>query len=48
MKPNVVKVLGIALPLVGAALTLVGNKVDEIKLDTKITDKVAEALKTEK
>ena len=38
------KVLGIVLPLAGAALTVVTNWVDDKKLDETITEKVSEIL----
>lgn len=44
MKPNVMKLLGIVLPLAGAGLTLVTNWVDDKKLDETITEKVSEIL----
>lgn len=44
MKPNVMKILGIILPLAGAGLTLATNWVDDKKLDEKVTEKVSEIL----
>lgn len=44
MKNNIVKILSVGLPLVGAVLTLATNWVDDKKLDDKVTEKVSEAL----
>lgn len=43
-KPNLMKVAGIVLPIVGAGLSLATNWLDDKKLDEKITEKVSEAL----
>lgn len=44
IKVNWMKVAGVALPILGAGLSLVTNIVDDKKLDDKVTNKIAEAL----
>ena len=43
-KLDIVKVAGVALPIIGAVLSLATNWVEDKKLDDKITEKVTEAL----
>ena len=45
MKPNVMKIASIVLPIVGAGLSLATNWFEDKKLDDKIAEKVTEALK---
>ena len=47
-KINIVKIAGIALPVIGAVLSLATNWVEDKKLDDKITEKVSEALSKSK
>lgn len=47
MKIDVKKVLGIALPIVGAGLSLATTWFDDKKLDDKVAEKVAKALETQ-
>ena len=44
MKPNVMKVLGIVLPLAGAGLSLATDWMEDKKLDEKVTEKLSEIL----
>ena len=44
MKINIVKILSVGLPLIGAGLSLATNWLDDKKLDDKVTEKVSEAL----
>lgn len=48
MKPNVIKIAGIVLPIIGAGLSLATNWFEDKKLDDKVAEKVAEALKNQK
>lgn len=48
MKPNLIKVAGIVLPIIGAGLSLATNWFEDKKLDDKVAEKVAEALKKQK
>lgn len=48
MKPNLIKVAGIVLPIVAAGLSLVNNWFEDKKLDDKVAEKVAEAFKKQK
>lgn len=48
MKQNVIKIAGIVLPIIGAALSLATNWFEDKKLDDKVAEKVAEALKNQK
>lgn len=45
MKPNVMKILGLVLPLASAGLSLAASWLDDKKLDEKVAEKVSEALK---
>lgn len=47
-KPNVMKIAGIVLPIVGAGLSLATSWFEDKKLDDKITEKISEALKNDK
>lgn len=46
MKPNLMKIAGIVLPIVGVGLSLATNWLDDKKLDEKVTEKVTEALQS--
>lgn len=48
MKPNVIKIAGIVLPIIGAGLSLATSWFEDKKLDDKVAEKVAEALKSGK
>lgn len=48
MAPNLIKIAGIVLPLVGAGLSLATGWLEDKKLDDKVAEKVAEALKNQK
>lgn len=48
MKPNVIKIAGIVLPIIGAGLSLATSWFEDKKLDDKVAEKVAEALKNHK
>lgn len=48
MKPNVMKIVSAVLPIVGAGISLANNWMDNKKLDEKVAEKVAEALKQNK
>lgn len=43
-KVNLMKIAGVALPLLGAGLSLATSWLEDKKLDDKITEKVAEAV----
>ena len=47
MKPNIMKVASIALPIIGAGLSLATNWFEDKKLDEKIGEKLSEALKNQ-
>lgn len=44
MKPNWMKVVGVVLPLAGAAVSVATSWMDDRKLDDKVAKKVEEAL----
>lgn len=48
MKPKVIKIAGIVLPIIGAGLSLATSWFEDKKLDDKVAEKVAEALKSNK
>lgn len=48
MGPKLIKVAGIVLPIIGAGLSLATNWFEDKKLDDKVANKVAEALKKQK
>lgn len=48
MKPNVIKIAGIVLPIIGAGLSLATSWFEDKKLDDKVAEKVTEALKNQK
>lgn len=41
------KIASVALPLITAGVAIISGKVDDAKLDEKVTEKVAEALSKE-
>lgn len=47
MKPNWTKVASIALPIIGAGVSLATNWLDDKKLDETVAKKVAEALQNQ-
>jgi hypothetical protein len=48
MKPNVIKIACVVLPIIGACLSLATNWFEDKKLDDKVAEKVAEAFKNQK
>lgn len=47
MKPIVTKIASIALPIIGAGVSLATGWLDDKKLDEKVAEKVAEALRNQ-
>lgn len=47
-KPNVMKIAGIVLPIVGAGLSMLTGWLEDKKLDDKIAEKISEALENNK
>lgn len=47
MKPNWMKIAGVVLPIVGAGVSLLTSALDDKKLDEKVANSVAEALKNQ-
>lgn len=47
MKPNLMKIAKIAIPIIGLAATAATNWLDDKKMDDRINEKVAEALKNQ-
>ena len=45
MGPVLLKIASIVVPIIGAGASLVGGWLEDKKLDAKVTEKVAEALK---
>ena len=46
-KVNWMKIAGVVLPIVGAGVSLLTNVVDDKKLDEKVANTVADALKNQ-
>lgn len=46
MKPKLMKIAGVVLPIIGVGLSLATNWLDDKKLDEKVAEKVTKALQS--